>query len=145
MKSLGHCSMEPFPNPHPSKPEWELQQTAWLRSSSKGTRGTALVLFNSFTNILLFFIQVNILLFRYALLWFYVTSYDTTIPTGFSFSPLLHLFANHVLSGKRLSLHLLLNMNTLTQLIYFIIFKTSSSSDYFTLNAQRTFTCNLDM
>lgn len=53
-KSLGHCPKEPFPNPHPFKPQWELQQTAGMRSRSKGTQGTALVLCNSFTNILLF-------------------------------------------------------------------------------------------
>lgn len=132
LASLSHDAVRTCPNLSGSSSK-ELDWAAAARNP-----GTALALAKSSTNPPIS-TQAGISLPWYALFWLYATSHDTAIPAALPCSPAPSL-AN--VSG---SLHLLLNRNTLTQWIDFIICKTSSTSDYFTLNAQRTFTCNLDM
>lgn len=140
-KSLGHGPKEPSPNPGPSAlsggsaNSWTEQQHCWNSTGSM----PQLCKYPPILHKLVFDFSD-------------MRCFDCMLPAMTPPPQVLFLSPPCSISLQIISLAnvpeslcLLLNMNTLTPWIDFIIFKISSTSDYFTLNAQRTFTCNLDM
>lgn len=131
------------PRSHPQSQahQWELsKQLDWAAALLNSTASLS-----QCTNILLFYTRQH-LTFLIGTVWLYATA--MTPPAQLLFlSPPCSISLQIIFSLANVpeSLCLLLNTNTLTQWNDFIIFKTSSTSDYFALIAQRTFTCNLDM